>query len=141
MIKVILKSKLRQLPILPYFYSYFIWNDIKQISEKIKMVATHEQLELADMFASISLFYHSVSKSIHIVRMIGMFNIYAGKRDPKSIEQHNSHCKLFLPNKSQQTVAVVLSIHQQKQCCSPSFVRIVLNEQFLSTALYRQMKV
>ena len=54
----------------------------------------------------------------------------SGRRDMEFLQNHSTHYKLVLPDKSQLTKLVALNAHQRHQCASPAFVRLILNEQF-----------
>lgn len=53
-----------------------------------------------------------------------------GRRDHEFLQKHSTHYKLIIPHKAQLTRLLSLNAHQRHQCASPSFVRLILNEQF-----------
>ena len=54
----------------------------------------------------------------------------SGRSDKEFLQNHSTHYKLVLPHKSQFTRLIALNAHQRHQCSTPSFVSLVLNEQF-----------
>ena len=95
---------------------------------QIHTLMTEEALAHSDILSSTSPFYHRKTELLHMGGRIGMGG--SGRRDQEFKELHSSHYKLILPHHSKLTKAFVLNIHQRNQCCTTSFTRLVLNEQF-----------
>ena len=100
----------------------------RHFPKQIIALASKDRLENSDIIASVSPFYHGKTKLLHVGGKIAAYA--SGNRSQEFREKHSSHYKLILPHKSLITQAVVLNAHQRNMCCSATFVRVILNEQF-----------
>ena len=96
--------------------------------KQIISLASKERLENSDIIASVSPFYHSKTKLLHVGGRIAAYA--SGDRSQEFMERHSTHYKHILPHKALITQAIVLNAHQRNMCCSASFVRVILNKQF-----------